>query len=63
MLRHWDQAQTPYQRLVAAGTLQSDQQARLQTLYEQTNPMTLRKEIYQLLVALWELPTTTSSVA
>lgn len=63
VLRHWDQAQTPYQRLVAAGTLQSDQQARLQTLYEQTNPMTLRKEIYQLLVALWELPTTTSSVA
>lgn len=63
MIRHWDQAQTPYQRLVATGILESVQLARLQALYEQTNPMTLRKEIYRLLVALWELPTTATSVA
>src|SRR5260370_22928132 len=52
VIRHWDQAQTPYQRLVATGVLGSEPQARLQALYEQTNPMTLRKEIYRLLSAL-----------
>jgi hypothetical protein len=62
-IRHWDEAQTPYQRLVATGALARDQLARLQALYEQTNPMTLRKEIYRLLNALWQLPTTTSNIA
>jgi hypothetical protein len=62
-VRHWDEAQTPYQRLVATGALARDQLARLQALYEQTNPMTLRKEIYRLLNALWQLPTTTSNIA
>jgi hypothetical protein len=63
VVRHWDQAQTPYQRLVATGTLSSDRQARLQALYEQTNPMALRKEIYRLLAALWETPTSATNVA
>jgi hypothetical protein len=63
MIRHWDQAQTPYQRLVATGILGSEQLTRLLVLYEQTNPMTLRKEIYRLLAALWERPTTAASVA
>jgi hypothetical protein len=63
VLRHWDQAQTPYQRLVATQTLSQEQQTRLQALYEQTNPMTLRKEVYRLLAALWETPATASTVA
>ncbi len=63
VVRQWDQAQTPYQRLVATGVLASDQQVRLQALYEQTNPLALRKEIYRLLVALWEIPSAASSVA
>jgi hypothetical protein len=63
VIRHWDQAQTPYQRLVATGVLGSEQLARLLALYEQTNPMTLRKEIYRLLAALWELPPVAASVA
>ena len=63
VLRHWDQAQTPYQRLLATGTLASSQQARLQALYEQTNPMALRKEIYRLLAALWDIPVATTDVA
>jgi len=63
MIRHWDQAQTPYQRLVATGVLGSDQLAPLQALYEQTNPMTLRKEIYRLLSALWQPPTAATHVA
>ncbi len=52
--RKWDQAQTPYQRLLATGVLSVAQQARLQALYEQTNPLLLREEIYAGLDALWE---------
>ena len=52
--RKWDQAQTPYQRLRATGVLSQEQQARLQALYEQTNPLLLRDEIYAGLDALWE---------
>jgi hypothetical protein len=52
--RKWDQAQTPYQRLLATGVLSQEQQARLQALYEQTNPLLLRDEIYAGLDALWE---------
>jgi hypothetical protein len=53
IMRKWDQAQTPYQRLVASAGLSSEQQTRLQALYEQTNPLCLREEIYQGLAALW----------
>jgi hypothetical protein len=51
--RHWDQAQTPFERLKACGVLSEAQQARLQALYDQTNPLALRREIYRLLDALW----------
>jgi hypothetical protein len=63
VLRHWDEAQTPYQRLLAIQTLSSEQQARLQALYDQTNPMLLRKEIYRLLAALWDISPSAASVA
>jgi hypothetical protein len=52
--RKWDQAQTPYQRLLATGVLSQEQQERLNELYEQTNPLLLRKEIYTGLAALWD---------
>lgn len=51
--RKWDQAQTPYQRLLASNGLSAEQQERLQTLYLQTNPLTLRQQIYQHLERLW----------
>jgi len=63
VIRHWDQAQTPYQRLLATGALGDEQMLRLQTLYEQTNPMALRKEIYHLLATFWQLPQAATSVA
>jgi hypothetical protein len=63
VLRRWDQAQTPYQRLKATGTLSAEQEAQLQTLYLQTNPLLLRQEIYRLLSALWETPSSASGVA
>jgi hypothetical protein len=52
--RKWDEAQTPYQRLLATGVLSQEQQERLQALYEQTNPLLLREEIYRGLAALWD---------
>src|SRR6266702_6573827 len=51
--RKWDQARTPYARLKATGKLSVEQEQRLQTLYEQTNPHLLREEIYQGLAQLW----------
>ena len=56
--RTWDTAQTPYQRLLASGKLSTEQQTRLQTLYEQTNPFALRQAIYDGLAALWQTGTT-----
>lgn len=52
--RIWDTAQTPYQRLLTSGKLSAEQQARLQALYEQTNPLRLRDNIYRGLAALWD---------
>jgi hypothetical protein len=52
--RKWDQAQTPYQRLLVTATLSQEQQERLQQLYERTNPFQLRKRIYQDLQTLWQ---------
>ena len=57
VVRKWDQAQTPYERVVASGVLNCEQQARLQQLYEQTNPAQLRKAIYHQLAALWQSAT------
>lgn len=52
--RKWDQAQTPFERLKATGSLSFEQLQRLQALYEQTNPRLLREEIYRQLTHLWE---------
>ena len=54
-VRSWDQAQTPYARLKATGRLSAAQQEQLQTLYERTNPLALREEIYARLAAIWDL--------
>jgi hypothetical protein len=52
--RKWDEAQTPYQRLLATRVLSQEQQEQLQALYEQTNPLQLRKEISTGLAVLWD---------
>ncbi len=59
--RTWDQAQTPYQRLLGTGMLSFPQQERLQMQYRETNPLQLRKQIYQQLEALWDTQRTQSS--
>lgn len=52
--RTWDRAQTPFERLKATGALSEAQQNRLQALYEQTNPLLLRQDIYRRLAELWD---------
>ena len=63
VLRKWDAAQTPYERLLSSGVLSAEQQARLQRLYEQTNPLKLREVIYHHLATLWEAATAEPSSA
>jgi hypothetical protein len=54
--RKYDKAKTPYQRLLDSNILCPEQKTRLATLYANTNPRKLRKEIYQAVAQLWELP-------
>ena len=54
--RSWDEARTPYERVLATGVLATEQQARLTGLYARTNPRQLRREIHQLIETLWEAP-------
>lgn len=61
--RSWDQVQMPYQRLLATGQLSPEQHTRLYSLYEQTNPLVLRRERSHLLAALWEVPSADTHVA
>ncbi len=56
LVRRWDRAQTPYQRLLASGILAPEQETRLRTLYAETNPRRLREQIYQAVERLWEPP-------
>ena len=63
VVRKWDEAKTPYERLMASGVLNQEQQVRLQQLYEQTNPRRLREAIYRQLDALWQSATQPSSAA
>ncbi len=57
VMRKWDAAKTPYERLLASGVLSPEEQARWQQLYEQTNPLQLRAAIYQQLAGLWQSAT------
>jgi len=63
MHRKWDEAKTPYERLLSSKMLGPAQQERLQHLYEQTNPLALRQEIYQHLAGLWDMPSAESGAA
>jgi len=53
-MRKWDEAKTPYQRLIAAGGMDATIRARLDTLYAATNPRQLRRAIHAGLARLWE---------
>lgn len=51
----YDDAKTPYQRLVQTTALTSDQRAALELQYNKANPVTLRTQIDKALEALWQL--------
>ena len=53
--KRYDQAQTPYQRLLAAGVLQDSQRQDLASTYASLNPAQLRRNIDETLEALWRL--------
>ena len=54
--RKWDEARTPYERVLATGALSAEQRARLTGLYAATNPRKLRGEIHQIIEGLWDEP-------
>jgi hypothetical protein len=51
--RRYDAAQTPYQRLVAAGVLAPEQQARLAAIFAALDPVRLLQQLETLQDALW----------
>lgn len=50
-----DTAQTPYQRLCAAGVLSPDKRHELEALYQRLNPLQLRRDLEAQLDRLWTL--------
>ena len=53
--RVYDRAQTPFQRLCAAGVLAPDKRHELEVLYQSLNPLQLRRELDVALERLWAL--------
>ncbi|MDO8673438.1 MAG: transposase, partial [Dehalococcoidia bacterium] len=53
--KHYDVAQTPYERLRGLGVLEADQTKTMDRLYESLNPVKLLKEINEALDKLWKL--------
>jgi hypothetical protein len=53
--RTYDRAQTPYQRLCAAGVLPADTRQELERLYHTLNPLQLRRDLEAALERLWTL--------
>jgi hypothetical protein len=54
--RQWDEARTPYQRLLATSVLADERRERLAVLHAETNPRELRRRLYELRDALWNEP-------
>jgi hypothetical protein len=55
--RVYDRAQTPYQRLCAAGGVSAAGRDSLETLYQSLNPRQLRRDLETALDRLWSLAT------
>ncbi|MBV9281918.1 MAG: integrase [Chloroflexi bacterium] len=54
--RRWDEAQTPYERLLATGVLPDEVKQELARLHATTNPRRLRHAIHAAIPGLWDLP-------
>jgi hypothetical protein len=53
--KSYDQAQTPYQRLLASQALDPATRRSLEQLYTRLNPVKLRQQIYELRRVLWRM--------
>ena len=53
--RVYDRAQTPYQRLCAAGVLSAEKRHELEALYHSLHPLKLRRDLEAALDRLWAL--------
>src|SRR5262249_11785255 len=58
ILKRYDAAQTPYQRLLAAGALSAEQAQALAAQYQALDPITLARDIQRTLDVLWKLAET-----
>ena len=56
MQRRYDRARTPFERLCESGVLSVQKRQELQAIYDQTNPLQLRDEIYALIDYIFSLP-------
>jgi hypothetical protein len=54
-IRRYDTAATPYQRVLKSEQVALEDKARRMHLYVQLNPVTLRKQIDQLVAELWKI--------
>src|SRR5579863_703399 len=55
VIKRYDTARTPYQRLMAADTLDATQRRALAAQYERLNPVRLRRQIAEAVEVLWQL--------
>ena len=58
VLKRYDAALTPYQRVLAAGVLTPEQQHALTQQFHALDPITLARDIQQTLDVLWKLADT-----
>jgi len=61
--RRWDQAATPYERLLVTEALSEETRVRLALLHATTNPRQLRHAIHDAIPRLWDLPARASQTA
>ena len=62
VIRRYDQARTPFDRLCDTNAILPEHQAQLEALRDQTNPRQLRQEIYDQIDHLLSLPGATPGV-
>ena len=55
MIKHYDTAATPFQRVLAAKEIPFETKARLTNLYVQLNPVQLRNSIDTNVANLWKI--------
>ena len=55
VIKHYDQPQTPYQRLLTSGQLTDQQAAALRERYAQIHPLRLQRQIGEEIDKLWRL--------